>query len=272
MYYYKINRHSSLGKELETVLKEGERVCQKAREFAEGIGATSYLIPPETDFGGIVAFMFPEWKKQNATCFDTVRDGNVTYHIPKVSVSDRVMLSGDAIKLSKKERFIVSKTEYPFVVVRGMMSRNDTAILAGLTLHTLPLRHYVLTCKITPEQIQRLLDGIPAKMVLKGLDDQVCESIDATIQEDKQINDCLRLSMFRMVQEISGTKRAVALYKSMQALPVVPSGTINHILSIPRTNVRCQIRVKDDTIYVLSDAKSKSEELIPSTREEFENK
>ena len=261
MNYYKINRHSPLGKELETVLKEGERVCQKAREFAEGIGAISYLIPPETDFGGIVAFMFPEGKRQNATCFDTVRDGNVTYHIPKVSVKDRVMLSSDAIKLSKKEKFIVSKTEYPFVVVRGMMSRNDTAILAGLTLHTLPLRHYVLTCKITPEQIQRLLDGIPAKMVLKGLDDQVYESIDATIQEDKKIYECLRLKMFRIVQEISGTKRAVALYKSMQALPVVPSGTINHILSIPRTNVRCQIRVKDDTIYKESSQKPQSLQL-----------
>lgn len=271
MYYYKIAKDTELGRRLKEVSEEADKVCEQAERFAKSIGAVSYLISPEADFGGAIAFEFPKNKLVDKTCFDSIRVDGTTYYIPRVEIIESVLPSEEAVKFRKRKRCIVSESEFPYQLVAGKIPCEQAAKMAGVELTSQPIGLYRKKYGLSEMQIKNLGNGIPARMVAPELDEEACLSIDRSMDESRWIAERMSGSKFRIVREVSGTERAVSLYMQIHQLEVVPKGTVNRLLSVDNPEHRCGISCMGDMIYVTSAVEINNDLLTAVSEEEFWN-
>ena len=78
-YYYRISATSELGEKLQTFFNKCQEAQEKAREWAEKQGASSYYESPEGMAGGVVAVEFADTIERDGWDKEVATDGRVFF-------------------------------------------------------------------------------------------------------------------------------------------------------------------------------------------------
>lgn len=271
MNYYKANTSTALGAKLKSLMTEADKCERSADEFAGAAGAIAYVGAVDVDFGGISAFEFEKGCIPDQSMFGQAGiENGIIWYVPKVEVKEQPMFS--EIALGHKGDFgkIVPDTEKTFREISFMFSRKEAAKMAGIVSKQPAIEDILRKFKISPIEMRMLKSGnLAFNTMFPYIQDGTAERVSQSIIEDKLIMDALSNRKFRIVITISGSRRAVQLYKQMLALPTIPGGMTSALLSIDNPNSRPGIAEFDRHIYVCSGTPSTAPELQIISEEEF---
>lgn len=269
IFFYKIKKETELGQKLSELLDEMVRVEHLADSLADTYGAKEYYMDPEQDAGGIVALEFPKNHLPSSQKWNQIQIGdNPKCYVPNVRIREELMESTkvDAIRGSN---YHVSQLEMPFEKVQFRFSREEAAQMAGVILTTPSLERIGKRNHIERRLLNMLSMGLPVEQVLPNATEELQTEIRLSVTEDKQIQDAMSGRMFRLVHTYEGPEEAIEIYKQWLDLPVVPFGTVNHLLGVKCDTHRCGITTNEEWVGVTSKVEIMNGELIPCALEEF---
>lgn len=271
MDYYKVNTSTDLGAKLKSLMTEVVKCECSAEEFAGAVGAIAYIGAADVDFGGISAFEFERGIMPNQSLFEQASvENGITWYVPKVAVKEEPMFSEMALQHKGDFEKIVPDTEKTFREIAFMFSRRESAKMAGIMVKQPAIEEILRKFKISPVEMRMLKSGVvDFRTMFPDIHDGTAERVSQSIKEDKLIMDALGNRKFRIVITISGSRKAVQLYKQLLALPTIPGGMTSALLSIDNPNSRPGIAEFDRHIYVCSGTPSTAPELQKISEEEF---
>lgn len=271
MNYYKVNINTILGGKIKNLLTEVAQCEQSAEEFAKRVGAVAYTGAVDVDFGGVSAFEFPHGFLPDLAIFELVgSEDGFRWYAPKVEVKQQPMPSEVALQHRGSFGQIVPDAEKTFREIAFMFSRKEAAKMAGVICKQPSVEDIVSKLKISPVEMRMLKSGIvDFNTMFPDRLDNTPERVSQSIEEDKRIMDALGDQKFRIVITITCSRKAVQLYKQMLALPTVPRGMTNALLSIDSPNSRAGLAEFDQHIYICSGEPATGSELQEVPEEEF---
>lgn len=255
MFFYEIKKDSLLGEKLNNLYAEIEHAHHAAEQLAKKIGAIAYLQDPNSDFGGISAVEFTakkkigdEWEQLPAT--DELKG---KFYVPAVRIRTITVPTSHTAKFKYKDKYVISEKDFGFKEVQVMFSREEAAKMANITLCTQPLERLAKKFGLSMQETFMLTSGIPAHIVLKDKPDEVVAACTGSQREDAEIEKKLSEKKFKVVQEIKGGPKAVKLYRELISLPVIPSGTFDHVLGIENSSQRPGITKGKKAFYCVTE-------------------
>ena len=269
IFFYKIKKETELGQKLSELLDEMVRVEHLADSLADTYGAKEYYMDPEQDAGGIVALEFPENHLPSSQKWNQIQIGdNPKCYVPNVRIREELMESAKANAI-EGSNYHVSQLELPFEKVQFRFSREEAAQMAGVILTTPSLERIGKRNQIERRLLNMLSMGVPVEQVLPNATEELQTEIRLSLTEDKQIQDAMSGRMFKLVHSYEGPEEAIEIYKQWLDLPVVPFGTVNHLLGVKCDTHRCGILEEGEWMGVTSKVEIMNDALTPCTLEEF---
>lgn len=272
MKYYRTSVGTSLGQKLVRLMQDIEVCDSEAEAFCSSIGVEVYLPAVEADFGGVGGLCM-DAKTVNQKLFVPVcRMEGETFYMPRVQIKTVPMEAAKADALSGRHNLLLSDEEMPFSRVSMMFSRQQTATMAGMTLHYPSVsdvlrRHRV---RITDGSvIRRLVEGELVRVVLPGCSETVALELNASQEEDRRLMEAMAGRTFKMVSYLKGNRRSVELYKRINSLKIVPQGTLAAMLGARDLNRRPGFFCCGDMFWVKSSLDLEHEWLEEVSSEEF---
>lgn len=272
MKYYRTSVGTSLGQKLVRLMQDIEVCDSEAEVFCSSIGVEVYLPAVEADFGGVGGLCM-DAKTVNQKLFVPVcRMEGETFYMPRVQIKTVPMEAAKADALAGHHHILVSDEDMPFARVSMMFSRQQTATMAGMTLHYPSVsdvlrRHRV---RITDGSvIRRLVEGAPVRVVLPGCSETVALEVTASQEEDRRLMEAMAGCTFKMVSYLKGNRRSVELYKRINSLKIVPQGTLAAMLGARDLNRRPGFFRCGDAFWVKSSLELEHEWLEEVSSEEF---
>lgn len=273
MNYYKLPVETETGQCLKALFEKGEECEKAADDFAAAQGACSYLSPEEAEWGGIVAFEFPLNHLVPSHLWDCVdpTDDHPLY-VPRIEIKQEPIETSKAQLLAKSASHIVSTTPISFAQIRNQYNRGEAAQMAGITLTTPDPRTLLEQAGLDRKQISMILYGAPIERVASDLPADVVFQLGACLAEDAAISEIMAERSYLMVATISGPRKAKKLFKQMQALPIIPNGSINTVLQIEGNNrPGIILHQASGYFYIKSSHLPMQPDVVPTTEDEFEN-
>ena len=233
MNYYHLPLATESGLRLKALFDQGAE-CEKAAEaLVAKQGAVSWLSPEEAEWGGVAAFEFPLTTLLSAHQWETfsTADGAM-YSVPRIDMKQEPIEKEQAEAMRSQTSKIVSTQEITFGQIRQLYRRQEAAEMVGLTLTTPDPRTLMEQAGMERTQISMIIYGAPIESVVPDMPSDLRFRVHAALDEDNAITELMADKRFLMVATISGPRKAKALFKQMQALPTIPSGSTNTVLQI----------------------------------------
>lgn len=272
MKFYRLSYATDIGKKLDKMMREALECDRLAHDFAEKCGATSYIPAVGYDAGGIAALGLAEdsRRKWGGAVELVVSEEYVNLYEPKVEVKEELMLSESALEFAKQSKTIVSQTELDFALVSPMLSRGEAAKMAGMELKERSMESFLKSLSPDKDSLSRIKGGKPLEEVFPDASPSMLKEMKRIMAEDALISAALSGKKFRRVYFLSGSRKAVRLYKDLFFLPVVPGGSFASLLQLEGKTTRPAIMPKDEYFYIKTSFKSELAYLEEVEEEEWE--
>lgn len=270
--YYLIPKQSPVGEKLEKLVRQCNEAEAEADKLAKELGAIAYSPDIFNDFGGITALEFPSNRVPDKRIYTLYQNENgVNWYGPKVEVTVKPMPIATAELLKGKYGYIVDDKEKTFQEVAMAFSREEIVQISGMKFSGQPLSKFVKDKLISKEEMMRLECGEAPEKVLMNSSPILLEQVNVSINETKMLKEALSPLRFRMVANIRGSRKAIQLYKRLQALPVVPSGLANAIVGATNNEYRVGIVYYGDNFYISCHEELHAAGMQPVSKEEFDS-
>ena len=281
-HYYKLSIDCELGRQVMDLIKKGIRSDKVADTFAKSLGAKFYIPSPYADFGGINAFVLPNEPQPDQTVWQYVEgfaeDKKLGIYIFKVNVDTHVCMFDELKDVPDDDRHIKGKVAYSFEELLGTVPMKDIAAAAGIkTKYTDPVV-FLEYLKFSKEEIEKYRSGkvsirtmIAKKFIASKRDKQMAQlavNADAEVRKNKKELADKKFALFNFVK---GTDVAVHNFSLASALPCIPAGTLNRMLSIP-VGIRVGFALANGWLYFISANPSEKEcddNFMAATEEEI---
>lgn len=274
MKYYHVSIDTSLGKKLERLMQDISDCDREAESFCRSVGVEVYLPAVEADFGGVSGLRMDDRSVNRKLFVQVCKLDGETFYLPRVQVRTVFMEAAKADALAANVRVLVSDEDIPFPRVSMMFSRQQTANMAGVELHYPSVINILRKHRVKVEDgsvIRRLVDGEQVRLVFPACPEIVAQEVTASQEEDRRLMRAMSGRMFKMVSYLRGCHRAVELYRQINALKVVPQGTLAAMLGARDLNRRPGFFRCGDMFWVTSSLPLEQECLSAATREEFQS-
>lgn len=254
-YHYRILAKSALGRKISDYL----RVCSDAEEqadaFASMYGAHSYIMPPDVEAGGVGVLEFTDAAAVERLLKKGWRismrpDKETLWLVPDVSEDATLVIAGSdehqrLLEQQKTDvRVLVLSTKLNFLGARAILTRYELAELAGVELVPLAVSGDAVVSPRLPSG--KRLSG---EERVRRLQEQMKPIREA---EDRRIECALYDKDFVSVVSLEGSDKAVAAYRRMMSIPVVPAGTLNGILGIGNNGVVPPCFMRGESYYLMT--------------------
>lgn len=270
--YYLIPKRSPIGEKLEKLVRQCNEAEAEADKLAKELGAIAYSPDIFNDFGGITAFEFPNNKVPDERLYAFYQNENgVNWYGPNVDVTVKPMPVSTAELLKDKYGYIVDDKEKNFQEVAMAFSREEIMQMSGMKFSGQSLSKFLKDKLITKEEMMRLECGEVPEEVLLNTSPALLEQVNVSINEYKMLKEALSPLRFRMVAHVRGSRKAIQLYKRMQALPVVPGGLANAIVGASNKEYRVGIVYYGDNFYISCHEELHAAGMQPVSKEEFDS-
>lgn len=269
-FFYRISADTPVGDKLKKLINEAVAADQAAHDLAESVGAVGWSPDLFNDYGGISVFEFPKNVCPDKWMYTLAKSENgINWYAPRVEVTTEPKLTEVALELKDQYDYIVSSVDNTFRQVAINFSREELVKLSGMKLHGHPLDWFVREKLITKKEQARLELGESPESVIITEDQSLMVQLHTTLSEAQMLATALEPLRFRMVSHVEGNCKAVQLYKRMQALPVIPCGTLNSIIGIVGKEYQAGIAFADSFVYVRCHEDLTTVGVQPVSSEEF---
>lgn len=245
--YYRLNPACERGKTFLKVVSDGMKAVQAAEKVVEECDAIDWMSGLYADFGGISAFVFPTNTVPDGDVFEDTgskdREGR-TLWAPRVHIEERVCLRSQLDLLDDDTCIKHSKTFKGSELV-GVYGRKAVAKAVGMELHYLHPVEELNLLKIPKDEIHQYVRGeksldevLQDKLLVSKRDKALKQFAFKGEEEHNAFLQAIDGKEFGLYMSVQGSPQAVDLFKEVNALPVVPQGTLNRIVGV-RDGERC---------------------------------